>query len=339
MKTERKSFREQSFWLIFIVILFTPLLALAGGVQHYPNGLEAEVMGVLPPPGLYYRQFNIFYTANKLKDNSGHTLTLAKDGAELDKLNVYAVAPALTWVTPLEIFGASYGQRFVVPLLKVDMKLDAMTPEGPTGLRERRERVYDLIWAPIVLGWHRKDGLLHALAELDVFVPVGMYNERNLVNVGKNVWTFMPAFAITGFSPFWDKKLEVNLKLMYDFDTTNKDFRISPSTAAKIGNPALTGVSTHNSPGQAFHTDFAVDYQIYEKLRVGLAGYFYQQTTDDKTGVGRVKNDLTRVLAIGPHVWVPYKKWFFGAHVQFETAARNGPQGVAFNMDLAYKIF
>jgi len=339
MKTERKSFREQSFWLIFIVILFTPLLALAGGVQHYPNGLEAEVMGVLPPPGLYYRQFNIFYTANKLKDNSGHTLTLAKDGAELDKLNVYAVAPALTWVTPLEIFGASYGQRFVVPLLKVDMKLDAMTPGGPTGLSERRERVYDLIWAPIVLGWHRKDGLLHALAELDVFAPVGMYNGKNLVNVGKNVWTFIPTFAVTGFSPFWDKRLEVNLKLMYDFDTKNNDFVISPSTAAKIGNPALAGQRTHNRPGQAFHTDFAVDFQVYEKLRVGLAGYFYQQTTDDKTGFGRVKDDLTRVFAIGPHVWVPYKKWFFGAHVLFETAARNGPQGINVNMDFAYKFF
>lgn len=338
MKTEGKSFKRQSVALILTVILFTPLLALAGGVQHYPNGLEAELIGVNPPPGLYYRQFNIFYTAKKLKDNSGNTLTLAKNGAELDSLNLYAVAPVIKWVTKLNILGGDFYQLLVVPAVKVDMKLDVMTPGGPLELSERRERIYDLIYET-GLGWHRKDGLLHALGALDIFVPVGMYNKRNLVNVGKNVWTFMPVFAVTAFSPFWDKKLEANIKLMYDFDTKNRDFLIGPSTAAKIGNPALTGLSTYNKPGQAFHTDFSLDYQIYEKLRVGLAGYFYQQTTDDRTGVGRVKNDLTRVLAIGPHVWVPYKKWFFGAHVVFETAAKNGPQGINVNVDFAYKFF
>jgi len=338
METERKSFRGQTFWLIFIVISFTPLLAWAGGVQHYPNGLEAELMGVVPPPGLYYRQFNIYYTAGKLKDNSGHTLNLAKDGAELNRLNVFAVAPALRWVAKPNILGGNYYSIFVTPLLNVNTRLDAMTPGGPTHLSESRTRVYDLIWVN-GLGWHRKDGLLHASAELDTFFPVGMYNGKNLVNVGKNVFTFIPTFAVTAFSPFWEERLELNFKLMYDFDTRNNDFIIGPSTAVKIGNPALTGLSTYNDPGQAFHTDFAIDFRVYEKLRVGLAGYYYQQTTNDKTGFGTVKNDLTRVVAIGPHVWVPYKKWFFGGHVQFETGARNGPQGINVNMDFAYKFF
>lgn len=338
MKTEGKSFKRQSVAFILTVILFTPLLALAGGVQHYPNGLEAELMGVNPPPGLYYRQFNIFYTAGKLKDNSGNTLTLARNGTELDRLNIYAVAAGLRWVTNLKFLGGDFYQLFVVPGVKVDMKLDAMTPGGPVELSERRERIYDLIYES-GLGWHGKDGLLHALAGLDIFLPVGMYSSKNLVNVGKNVWTFMPFFAVTAFSPFWDKKLEANVKLMYDFDTKNKDFLIGPSTAVKIGNPALTGVSTYNKPGQAFHTDFALDFQVYEKLRVGVAGYFYQQTTDDRTGFGVVKNDKTRIFAIGPHVWVPYKKWFFGAHALFETAARNAPQGINVTFDFGYKFF
>jgi hypothetical protein len=338
MKIEGKPFRRQTVVLIFTVILFAPLPAMAGGVQHYPNGLEAEIMGVSPPPGLYYRQFNIWYSADKLKDNRGKTLRLETHGAELDKLNVYAVAPSLRWQTPWSILGGNFYSIGVAVGLKVDMKLDVATPGGPLELSERRERIYDLIWVN-GLGWHRKDGLLHAQAALDTFIPVGMYDGRNFVNVGKNVWTFIPNFSVTAFSPFWDRKLEANIKLMYDFDTTNDDFVISPAIAAKIGNPALAGIRTHNSPGNAFHTDFALDYQIYEKLRVGLAGYFYQQTTDDKTGFGTVKNDKTRVFAIGPHVWVPYKKWFFGAHAAFETAARNGPQGWMINMDFSYKFF
>ena len=204
--------------------------------------------------------------------------------------------------------------------------MDAITPGGLAHLSERRERVGDLIYSPFIWSWHQKDGLLHAAGGLDIFIPVGMYNKRNLVNVGKNIWTFEPAFAVTGFLP-WDKNLSASIKLMYDFNTTNDEFLIGASTAAKIGNAALAGVSTHVTPGQEFHLDYGIEYAIFDKFRVGLAGYFYQQVTDDDTGVGKVNNDLGRVFAIGPSVWWTYKKWVFDSHISFETAARNRPQG------------
>jgi hypothetical protein len=72
----------KGLFFIVVIIISIPNFIFAGGGQHYPNGLEAEVIGVLPPEGLYYRQFNIFYTADKLKDDRGHTLTLEKNGVE-----------------------------------------------------------------------------------------------------------------------------------------------------------------------------------------------------------------------------------------------------------------
>jgi len=57
-------------------------------------------------------------------------------------------------------------------------------------------------------------------------------------------------------------------------------------------------------------------------------GYFYQQTTDDDTGLGKVKDNKGRVFAIGPGVFWAYKKWVVESHVNFETAVRNRPEGI-----------
>lgn len=177
--------------------------------------------------------------------------------------------------------------------------------------------------------------MLHTVAALDIFIPTGPCNKRKLNNIGKNIWTFEPVFAITGFLP-WDKNLSASIKLMYDFNTKNDDFIIGPSIAAKIGNPVLTGRETSLTPGQEFHFDYGIEYAVTKNWRVGLAGYFYQQVTDDKTSFGRVKDDKGRVFAIGPSVWYSYKKWIFDSHVSFETGARNRPQGVTGLLNITY---
>lgn len=322
---------------LIISIFFAPLFAFAGGGQHYPNGVEAQLIGVAPPPGLYVKEYNFFYTANKLKDDKGHTLKIEKDGAELDKLNVYGIIPRIIWISKQKILGGFYGQHLFIPLLKQDLKLDVLTPGGPADLNERREGVYDLIYSPFIWSWHSKGGLLHTVAALDIFIPTGPYNKRKLNNIGKNIWTFEPVFAITGFLP-WDKNLSASIKLMYDFNTKNDDFIIGPSIAAKIGSPALTGRETSLTPGQEFHFDYGIEYAVAKNWRVGLAGYFYQQVIDDKTSFGRVKDDKGRVFAIGPSVWYSYKKWIFDSHVSFETGARNRPQGVTGLLNITYSF-
>ena len=331
MKVGRRLPEWFTIGLVTSVALFSPLSALAGGVNHEPLGAEAFLAGVLPPPGIYLKEYLSYYTADKLKNDSGRTSSLARDGAELDKLEVFASATRGLYISPLKILGGSLGAQMIVPWVRTSLKLDASTAGGPSEMGEHRNAIGDITFGPN-LSWHSKNGLYHAASGFDITVPTGPWNRRHLVNIGTNVWSFSPVFAATVFLP-WHPNLSAGIKMDYSFNTRNDDFMMSPSTAAKIGNAGLTGFKTHLSPGQEFHFDYGIEYAFTRKgaphqFRVGAFGYFYQQTTDDKTGEGRVRHDLGRVFAIGPGVWWTYKKWVVEAHTAFETAVRNRPEGI-----------
>jgi hypothetical protein len=325
--------------LVSSVILFPPLFAFAGGVNHEPLGAEAFLVGILPPPGFYIKEYLNYYAADKLKNDSGRTLNIARDGAELDKLEVFAVATRFLYISPLKVLGGSLGAQMIVPWVRASMKLDALTRGGPSEMGEQRNAVGDITFGPN-LSWHSQNGLFHAAMGLDITAPTGPWNEKHLVNIGTNVWSFSPVFAATVFLP-WLSNLSAGIKMDYSFNTRNDDFIISRSVASKIGNMNLAGSKTHLSPGQEFHFDYSIEYALTQKgdvhqFRVGLCGYFYQQTTDDKTGEGTVKHDLGRVFAIGPGVWWTYKRWVLEAHTAFETAVRNRPEGINTYLTIIY---
>lgn len=78
--------------LVTFATLLHPLFALAGGVNHEPLGAEAFLAGVLPPPGFYIKEYLNYYTADKLKNDSGRTSSLAGEGVAIDRLEVFASA-------------------------------------------------------------------------------------------------------------------------------------------------------------------------------------------------------------------------------------------------------
>ncbi len=114
---------------------------------------------------------------------------------------------------------------------------------------------------------------------------------------------------------------------MYDFNTPQNDYIIGPGNAAKMGNPALTGIETHRTPGQEFHFDYSIEYALTKEFRAGVTGYFYQQTTNDYTAYGSIPNDKGRVFAVGPDSGIPTKN---GSSKHMLTSKRRleiGPRG------------
>jgi hypothetical protein len=344
MECKKRSMRWFMATLVIAVILL-PLFAFAGGVNHEPLGAEDELIGATPPPSLALKEYFDWYHATKLKNDNGRTMTLARDGTTLNKLNVFVAVQRLLYVTPIKLeVGPMTGfvnTHAVFPLVKPNLHLGVLTPGGPIDNDQSHSGLGDVTFGPGI-GWHHKSGLFHAVTAVDFVAPTGHWNPNNLVNVGSNDWSIIPVFAFTLFAPF-HPDLDFSMKIDYSFNSTNTDFTITPPVAGKLGNMGLIGTRTSLKPGQEFHFDYSIGHALWapgpgQQMRGGVGGYFYQQTTDDRTGVGAVKHDLGRAFAVGPVLFFDYKKFLFIAHVYFETAVQNRPEGIQSQLVILYKF-
>lgn len=272
------------------VFLQAPAYATEGGGGAYPNGAEDFMAGALPPPGTYFLDYVNYYHASSLKHDNGDRLVPDFD------LDVAVNVFRLVHVTRHEILGATWAMHAFVPIVRMDV--DA------TFGRDDKTGLGDIILDPFILGWHWKN--VHVTTGLDIYVPVGSYDEDDLVNTGRNYWTFEPVAAVTYLS---DNGIELSGKFMYDFNLENPD--------------------TNYRSGQEFHFDYTAGYHTGKGLAVGIGGYYYYQTTDDELDGDKVEPDgfKGRVFAIGPQAMYSYKNMAFTLKWQKEFEARNRPEG------------
>jgi hypothetical protein len=304
------------FAYALILFLCTFTLSYAGGSGAYPNGAEDFMSGALPPPGTYFLAYSNFYSANHFKDNQGNNYS-AGPLADVD-INVWANVFRLLHVTDIKILGGSYAFHAFVPLVNMDFKFG--DPYGSLG--KSRFGLGDIIVDPFILAWHSK--YFHWVAGLDIFLPTGKYDkEDEPINLGNNIYTFEPIFAVSYLNGPWD----VSFKFMYDISTDNNNYAISPYEAGAMGNPNVTGQTGTLSPGQEFHFDYALGYSPVPEWTLGINGYFYQQTTDDQINGDRVSDMKGSVLAAGPAIKYNYKNMSFIFKSLWETSVENRPAG------------
>jgi hypothetical protein len=272
-----------------------PVAATEGGGGAYPNGAEDFMSGAVPPPGNYFINYFNYYSADKLKTNTGATV----DGF---KLNVAADVLRFIHVTDKKILGGFWGVHAFIPLVYLDVKLDAPLTPGP--MENSRASLGDIIIDPLILSWHGPNW--HAATGVDIYLPTGNYDKSHLANVGRNYWTFEPIAAVT-FLP--GAGFDISAKLMYDINTKNSD------------SPAGKYLS-----GQELHVDYAVGKKMGD-VTAGLAGYYYRQVTDDEANDVKIKSNRGQVAAFGPVVKYDYKNMSLSLKYLFETEVRNRPAG------------
>jgi hypothetical protein len=217
-----------------------------------------------------------------------------KGGPPEFKLNAAAEVLRFVHITDKKVLGGFWGVHLFLPFVYLDVKATGMNDH------ETRGSLGDIIVDPFILSWHGKNW--HALTGVDIYMPTGNYNKNHQANPGRNYWTFEPLVAGTYVA---DCGFQASGKFMYDFNTKNTD--------------------TDFLSGQEFHFDYALGQKISD-FTIGLAGYYYQQTTDDELNGTKVGN-RGRVVAFGPAVKYDYKNMSFGLKYQFETAAENRPEG------------
>lgn len=282
--------------------------ALAGGGQHYPNGAEGCFCGIAPPPGWYLVNYFLYYNADAYMDNSGNTVA-AGPFANFDA-TVWADVVRVLYSSEYEILGGNWLAHVFIPYLNIDYDSLGFDDAG----------IGDIIVDPFIVAWHW--GEYHAVAGIDIYVPIGDYERGNPASVGKNFWTIEPVFAFAGM---YDSGIAWNVKLMYAFNLKNDDW-LNPATAT-IG---------ELEPGQEFHFDYAVDYAVSPGWRVGLAGYFYTQLTDDEFDGVKIPDDRGQAFAIGPMVMYAHQNMSFEGRYVWETEVENRPEGNAFWFKFVY---
>ncbi len=275
-------------------VMTTTVHATEGGGSAYPNGAEDFMSGAVPPPGAYFINYFDYYSAHKFADKNGNN---AIPGF---KLNVTADVLRFIYITDKQLLGGFWGVHVFLPIMNVDVA--TATPLGS----RTKAGLGDIIIDPFILSWHGKNW--HAATGVDIYMPTGSYNRNDLANLGRNYWTFEPIVAGTFLT---ENGFEVSAKMMYDINTRN--------------NEATAGNATYLS-GQEFHVDYTLAKKI-DAFSFGLAGYYYQQVTDDEANGVTVHDSKGRVVAFGPAIKYDYKNMAFSFKYQFETAAENRPEG------------
>lgn len=270
--------------------------ATEGGGSTYPMGAENYLSGAMPPPGFYAQFYIGHYEADSLRGNDGKKLPVDF------RVRANSIAPRLIWVTEQQVLGGSLAFHAIVPL--VDLKVEVNDQS------QSKQGLGDIIFGP-ALGYHLSEKL-HTLVALDFLAPSGDYDRHDLANIGRNYWGIEPVFALSYIDP---AGLNIDAKIMYDFN---------------LENPA-----TDYRSGQELHVDYALGWGLGNGWVVGVGGYAYRQTTDDRQNGERIEDNKGRAFAIGPSVkYTSDKGWFLTAKWEQETAVRNRAEGDAYWMKL-----
>jgi hypothetical protein len=179
----------------------------------------------------------------------------------------------------------------------------------------RGRAVGDLSVNPFILQWNDQKVFgrpFFGRFDFAMVVPTGQYDSSRSLNIGNNVLSLNPYYAFTIFPT---DKLEVSARLHYLWNSQND-------------NPYEGLDASSVQPGQAFHANLAISYEVMKGLRLGINGYALQQLTDDKMNGNSLPDSKERVFGIGPGLVYSKDKWWIYLNSYFEIGAENRPEGM-----------
>jgi hypothetical protein len=315
--------------LFLLVLLLTVFSFLSFPVQAYEEpalnlGFTSFLDGGPPAgPGWYFTQYMQYWHNNQLTDHHGRGLKLPVFGPaggpptgfeDDNELDAWIGLTQLIYQSDQEVFcGAKWGLDFIVPEVKLDLDT------GASDLLLANDSALGDIWIGPYLQWDPIMGpqgpkFMHRI-ELQFILPTGDYDNDYELNAGSNFFSFDPYWAGTYF---FTPRLSASCRLHYLWNAENQD----PSQRLYPGAGTVQA-------GQAFHMNFAADYELCPKtLHVGVNGYYLEQLTESKFNGHSIPDSEERVFAIGPgFVYHFNKDNHLFCNVYFESSAENRPEG------------
>jgi len=272
-----------------------PGLLQAQPTAHYVPGVEGIKGASLPPPGIYFRDYNYFYTADQRNDSAGNKVS----AADLDALT-YANVPRLIWITDTKLLGGYVGVDALLPL--VYQQASVNTPGGP--FSGDTFGIGDL-FAESTLSWHLKQ--FDFSAGCGLWMPTGDSPTKPgpSTRAGLGYWAPMLTAGATWYID-QEKTWAVSALNRYEFNTEQRH--------------------THITPGQAYTLEWGVSKTLNKVIDVGAVGYYQQKVTSDSNSSASARD---RVAAVGPEVSVAFPKpmLFVSLRYLYEFMAEDRAQG------------
>jgi hypothetical protein len=251
------------------------------GGSSYPVGVEIAY-GDMLKPGFYQLMYYNKSHAGAIKGNAGQDLGWARY-----EVNADTVSYRLQYVWDSRWLGASVESGASIPF--PDIRLQRRISNALPDASGNRIGMTDPLFFPLRLAW--KGEQVNQSVNFEIIAPLGAYDVAAPVNTGRNYWQFAPLYAVS-----WrpnDKSI-FGLKLRYGVNTRNK--------------------ANNYQSGDELTAEFSVGYKATAQTSVGLQGYLFRQTSDDRlngqstrlpgTGIG----NRGSANAIGPfvsHVFSP----------------------------------
>jgi len=274
------------FSLLFALVWATPWTwAAEGGKTLYLLGKRGPVAGLIPKPG--------WYVTNDLYHYQGDIAAEIPIAGSIDSgvnADAWVNVLQMTWITETELAGARLAFGAVVPYgnLKVDANASARLPAGLAVARGKSDEVTDFGDPALAaaLGWKRRNGDLFRAWNVytTVFIPAGSYEVGRIANMAANRWGLDVGTAFTMGNFKRGRELSGVLGVTFNGENPDTDYR----------------------SGTDLHLELVYKQHLPNGLGFGLAGYYYQQLTDD-SGSALLGGFKGRVAGLGPELSYQFK--------------------------------
>lgn len=285
------------------LLLFACLVALPGITQaqptaHYVPGSEGLKGASLPPPGFYVRDYNLFYTADRINNSSGQSLGIPG----LDVFT-YANVPRAIWITDTTFLGGNVGVDALLPLVYQSVET--------TGSRSTTFGIGDF-FAEATLSWHTDQ--FDFSAGVGTWTPTG---DSGGTRAGLGYWTPMLTAGATWYAD-QAKTWAVSALNRYEFNTEQRD--------------------THITPGQAYTLEWGVSKTLAKVIDVGAVGYYQTQVTSDDGIGALGNRDRVAAVGPEVNVAFPKPMLFVSFRYLYEFMAEDRAQGQTFTLTLTKRF-
>ena len=299
---------QRHFVLLLMSIVCFASSASAGEQGHYTPAPMAIRDYLVPPKGVYFLNYNTYYSADTFMDSNGDELNSLTVSGSLTRnvgirnrslpititgtaninldidIDVFVQVLGVAVVTDKKILGADYG-FMILPSwghTSVDVEASAnaagtisvggiskpFSAGGSVSIEDDQTGLGDFYVQPLWLGWHGKHYDIGLI--WGVYLPTGAYDENDISNVGYGFFTSQTQAGFY-YYPVEDQSTAIMISPTWEWHSENIDKDVQP--------------------GQNVTLEYGVSQYLHEQFEVGVHGFHQWQVTED-SGDDAVNRDI-----------------------------------------------